>query len=391
MTRSLSRKLILAFVLVSVVGVLSAVFITRWLTVREFQQFVLRQTQNSFIELVTDYYEVTGTWQGVAPYLRSVPRFKLPEQLPKTPGDQQSNSSYVYALVDPRGIVVIPAPDFRVGTRASEEELAKGQPLMVNGQFAGTVIATGNPPDLDPRQQDFLDRTNLVLLYTGLGSALAALILGIFLAHSLTKPLEELTGAIRAMSSGQLGQQVPVRSKDEIGELAMTFNQMTADLERLNEQRVQMTADIAHDLRTPLTVLGGYLEAMQDKVLDPTPERLETMHIEIQGLIRLVEDLRTLSLADSGELPLNRSLTAPGILLNRAAAAFELQAEEAGVDLQIETHPSLIQVHVDPERFHQVLSNLVANAIRHTNAGGRITLAARPEDGAICFEVRDTG
>jgi len=183
MTRSLSRKLILAFVLVSVVGVLSAVFITRWLTVREFQQFVLRQTQNSFIELVTDYYEVTGTWQGVAPYLRSVPRFKLPEQLPKTPGDQQSNSSYVYALVDPRGIVVIPAPDFRVGTRASEEELAKGQPLMVNGQFAGTVIATGNPPDLDPRQQDFLDRTNLVLLYTGLGSALAALILGIFLAH----------------------------------------------------------------------------------------------------------------------------------------------------------------------------------------------------------------
>jgi len=115
------------------------------------------------------------------------------------------------------------------------------------------------------------------------------------------------------------------------------------------------------------------------------------MHIEIQGLIRLVEDLRTLSLADSGELPLNRSLTAPGILLNRAAATFELQAEEAGVDLQIETHPSLIQVHVDPERFHQVLSNLVANAIRHTNAGWRITLAARPEDGAICFEVRDTG
>jgi signal transduction histidine kinase len=228
-------------------------------------------------------------------------------------------------------------------------------------------------------------------LVTALGSALAALVLGVFLARSLTNPLEELTGAIRAMSRGQLGQQIPVRSKDEIGELALTFNQMSADLERLNEQRVQMTADIAHDLRTPLTVLGGYLEAMQEKVLDPTPERLETMHTEVQGLIRLVEDLRTLSLADAGALGLARSLTNPEDLLARAAEAFSLQADTAGVDLRIETHPALIQVNVDPERFHQVLSNLVANAIRHTGPGGRVTLAARPEGGSISFEVRDTG
>jgi signal transduction histidine kinase len=166
---------------------------------------------------------------------------------------------------------------------------------------------------------------------------------------------------------------------------------MSAELEQLNEQRVQMTADIAHDLRTPLTVLGGYLEAMQEKVLDPTPERLETMHNEIQGLIRLVEDLRTLSLADSGALGLKCSLTDPEDLLARAAETFSLQAEEAGIDLRVQTHPSLIQVRVDPERFHQVLSNLVANAIRHTPASGKITLSARIESGAVCFEVRDTG
>jgi len=391
MTRSLSRKLIMAFVLVSVVGALLAVVITRWLTVREFQQFVLEQTQNNFIEIVTDYYEVSGSWQDVIPYLRSAPKIRLPQQPIRLPGDQPPQQTYVFALANQNGIVVIPARTYHLGDRVSEAKLAIGQPLEINNQFVGTVLATGDPPKLDPREQDYLDRSNRVLLYAALGAALIALILGIFLARSLTNPLRELTGAIQAMSHGDLGQQVPVRSNDEIGELAKTFNQMSADLTRLNEQRSRMTADIAHDLRTPLTVLSGYLEAMQDDVLKPTPERLETMHTEIQGLINLVEDLRTLSLADAGKLQLNRELIEPGVLLKRAAAAFSHQAAECSIELNLEIHPSTIKVNVDPERFHQVLNNLIANAIRHTEKGGIITTSVKPERGSIEFSIKDTG
>ncbi len=132
-----------------------------------------------------------------------------------------------------------------------------------------------------------------------------------FWPGTLTRPVRELTAATQALAQGELEQQVPVRSQDELGELAASFNQMSADLARANELRRQMTADIAHDLRTPLTVMAGYLEALRDGVLQPSPERFETMHQEAQHLRRLVEDLRTLSLADAGELTLNREPVPP--------------------------------------------------------------------------------
>jgi signal transduction histidine kinase len=166
---------------------------------------------------------------------------------------------------------------------------------------------------------------------------------------------------------------------------------MSADLARLEAQRQQMTADIAHDLRTPLTVLGGYLEAMQDHVLEPTPERLATMQTEIQGLIRLVEDLRTLSLADAGALILQTEPVAPGTLLRRAAATFAQKAAAAGLEIRLQIDPKTPSVKVDPERFHQVLTNLLSNAIRHTSAGGTITLSAWPDMQTVYLQVEDTG
>jgi signal transduction histidine kinase len=391
MFRSLSQKLILAFILVSVVGALLAVGITRWLSVQEFQQLVQEQTQSNFIELISDYYSTTGNWRGIMQYLREGPRIRLPQQSNRPTDGQNQQQSYIYALANDAGKIIIPARDYRVGDQAPDTDLVAGQPLIIDGQFVGTVLATGDPPPLDPREQDYLDRTNRVLLYAASGATVVALILGVFLARSLSHPLQELTTAIRAMAQGQMGQQVPVRSNDEIGELATTFNQMSINLAKLNEQRRQMTADIAHDLRTPLTVLGGYLEAMQDKVLEPTPDRLETMHTEIQGLIHLVEDLRTLSLADAGQLHLNRQLTAPQNLLERVVGAFNHRAAEKGVNFRLELSSDLVQVSVDPERYHQVLSNLVANALRHTPSGGTITLAAYPAGGQINFAITDTG
>jgi signal transduction histidine kinase len=125
--------------------------------------------------------------------------------------------------------------------------------------------------------------------------------------------------------------------------------------------------------------------------LQPTPERFEVLHTEAQLLQRLVDDLRTLSLADAGELAMTRQQVAPAALLGRLSAAYQGQAESRGIHLAMDLPPNLPNVHVDPERMVQVLGNLVSNALLHTNAGGTITLSARREDGQVVLAVRDTG
>jgi signal transduction histidine kinase len=193
------------------------------------------------------------------------------------------------------------------------------------------------------------------------------------------------------MARGELRQEVPVRSADELGTLTETFNRMSADLARANELRRQQITDIAHDLRTPLTVITGYIEALRDGVLKPTPARFEAMNTEAQHLKRLVDDLRTLSLADAGELSMQPQPTAPRALLDRLAAAYTPQAAARGIALAVDAAPDLPEVAVDPERMAQVLGNLVTNALRHTPAGGRIDLSAQVQSAHVVLTVADTG
>jgi signal transduction histidine kinase len=146
-----------------------------------------------------------------------------------------------------------------------------------------------------------------VLAFAGLGALLVALIMGVLLARTLTGSLHALTQAAQRITQGQLEQQVEVKTNDEIGQLALAFNRMSQEVARVNQQRKQMTADIAHDLRTPLTVISGYIESMRDGDLQPTQERLALIYSEIERLQELVGDLRTLSLADAGDYPCIRS------------------------------------------------------------------------------------
>ena len=226
-------------------------------------------------------------------------------------GGQNLQSSIAFLLADSNGKVLVPAGSYHVGEVVPSAKLSQGTSVDVNGKQVGTVLVLGSPPPLGGLESQYLKRTNQALLYAALGAALVALALGIILTRSLTHPLRDLTAAIHAMAEGNLKQHVIVKSRDEIGELAAAFNQMSSDLDRLNQSRRQMTSDIAHDLRSPLTVIGGYVESMRDGVLKPTPERLDTIHSEVQHLERLVEDLRTLSQADAGELSLNREAVAP--------------------------------------------------------------------------------
>jgi signal transduction histidine kinase len=218
-----------------------------------------------------------------------------------------------------------------------------------------------------------------------------ALILGLFLTRTLTRPLRELTAASQAMAQGDLGQRVTVRSKDELGELAAAFNQMSAELAQASQARRQMTADIAHDLRTPLTVIKGYAEALRNGDLPPTATTFETVYQEAEHLSHLIADLRTLSLADAGTLALHRQTVSPQDLLERAFVAHLPQAKQLGIELDVAVAADLPSVYIDPERLTQVLGNLVGNALRYTSDGGQITLTAQRHTDAVHLTVRDTG
>jgi len=388
---SLTRKLVLAFLAVSIVGALLAVVLAHWMTVEEFNRLVIEQAQTDFIERAADYYATNGSWQGVALHFRQSPR--PPYQQPSRPTSDKNSQLPIFAftLVDQDATVVVPGGPYHLREIVPEEVIAQGEQVVVNGETVGTVIASGEPPQLAPQEERYLERTNRALFYAAGGAALVALVLGILLARGLTGPLRELTEAIRALAKGELGQQVPVRSQDEIGELAAAFNQMSAELERLIAQRQQMTADIAHDLRTPLTVIGGYVESMQDGVLEATPDRLETIYKEVQHLQRLVNDLRTLSLAEAGQLSLNQIPIAPQTLLAEVADAYQLAAKQKGIKLTLLDASDVPEILVDPDRMMQVLANLVGNALRHTPNGGEIQLKANQTQKWVDLIVVDDG
>ena len=388
---SLTRKLVLGFLAVSLVGALLAVVLARWMTFQEFNLLVIEQAQSAFIERAAEYYANNGSWEGVALHIRQSPRPPYLQQSRPETGKTSQLPTFAFTLVDQDGFVVVPGEPFKMRTRLPEEVIVQGEPVQVNGETVGTVIASGEPPQLAPQEERYLERTNRALIYAAGGAALVALVLGFFLARGLTGPLRELTDAIRTTGQGKLGQQVAVRSKDEIGELASAFNQMSTELEHLIAQRQQITADIAHDLRTPLTVIGGYIESMQDGVLDATPERLATIYKEVQHLQRLVEDLRMLSLAEAGQLSLNPVWISPQILLEQVEATYQHAAAQNSVKLALLESTDVAEIMVDPDRMMQVLGNLINNALRHTPAGGEIRLSANQVQDWVELIVQDTG
>jgi signal transduction histidine kinase len=382
--RSLTFKLIVAFLLTSVLGIGLAAVIARGVTAREFGRFVMGQQRNDFVARAEAYYQTRGSWAGAGEY------FRRPDvSPPPDPGAPPRPPQFV--LADQNGVAVTPAQPYRSGDRIPPDKLARGAPVEVTGRRVGTVIDVVRAPALNPREAQYLASTNRALALAALAAAMIALLVGILLARNLTRPLRDLTRAIHAMMAGELKQEVPVRSADELGMLTQSFNRLSADLTHANELRRQMTADIAHDLRTPLTVINAYIDGLRDGVFKPTPERFEAMHAEMQHLQRLVEDLRTLSLADAGELPMQRVPVDCSALLDRLAAAYAPQAAAHQITLQVSVRSELPEIVADPERIVQVLGNLVTNALRYTPSGGQITLSASWQGGAVALAVGDTG
>jgi len=211
--------------------------------------------------------------------------------------------------------------------------------------------------------------------------------------RGVAAPLADVMAAADAVAEGDLGVrvEVPKHSSGEFGRLVNSFNRMVDELERADRQRRNLTADVAHELRNPLHIIQGNLEGILDEVYAPTEEHISATLEETRLLARLVKDLRTLSLAEAGQLPLSQEPVDVAELLSDVRTSFSGQTKAAGIDLRIEIEGELPDPIGDMGRLELVLSNLTANAVRHTPSGGSITLRAEPAKEGVCIVVRDTG
>jgi two-component system sensor histidine kinase BaeS len=382
--RSLAFKLTLAFLIVALTGSVVVALSVQLQTRREFDRYILQLVQSEFVTELIEYYQTNNSWDGVQSQFRvrpapgenrEPPRFELPP----------------FSIVDATGQVVYGSPD-RIGEQTALDT-RRAVPLEVNGEVVGWIV----PGFVDRRwtpgtpERAFMSNLNRWILVSAAIATVLALVIGILLARTIAQPIRKLRTATQVIAGGDLGYQVTVRAKDELGELADSFNRMSADLAHSNDLRHQMTADIAHDLRTPLSVILGYTEALSEGKLDGSSEVFGAMHEEAQHLQRLIEDLRTLSLADAGELPLMRRSVKPVTLLEQVAIAHKPHAQDKDISIEVKASQELPEIRIDPDRMAQVLGNLVSNALRYTPAQGCIRLVAEGADGNVMLKVIDNG
>ncbi len=402
MFRNLSWKLALAFMLIAFTTAALIAISIRVTSVNRLNQLILDQQLSSLETQLSDYYTTTGSWSGVAANWVQMQSRTFPTQAPQTGGSNPPDEHQggnpngeqrsFFGLADSQGAVLVSTdPNYPVGSTIPQVILNNGTALSVGGKRVGTILVPSQPPGFNQQEALFLQRSTSALIYASLGAVVVSILLGILLARTLTNPLKALTLAAQSISQGKLEQQVKVKSSDEIGQLASAFNLMTHQVSRENQLRRQMTADIAHDLRTPLTVISGYVESMRDGVLKPTTQRLELIYSEIERLQNMVGDLRMLSLAEAGELSLNPQQIAVKPLLERAATLFKHQAEQQNVSISVDASDDLPTITVDEARMMQVFGNLITNALRYTQQAGQITLSARPAAGYVEICVKDTG
>lgn len=385
-------KLLLSFLAVAFVGVLVVTLAANQATAREVRGLMMQGDASSdygLAQQLAGYYRGHGSWDNVHTLLTGG------HMMGGLMGGMMGQS--VFIVADASGQIVADTGSGRLGAVATSAELTDGIPITVDNHRVGTLIAaSGSGADRYGPGDTLLTRVNIAIGLGALAAGGAALVVGGLLAYGIVRPVRQLTEATAAVARGALDHRVPVNSRDEIGQLGVAFNSMAADLQNAERLRRDMTADVAHELRNPIAVLRGNIEAVIDGVLPPTPDNLQPLLEQTQLLSRLVDDLRMLALADADELSLDRQPTDVGALAQTVLAQFAAAAEARRITLAPDVAPALPGVWADPQRLSQVIGNLLNNAIRHTPEGGTIRLgvaakAAGKNSGEVALTVADSG
>lgn len=221
-----------------------------------------------------------------------------------------------------------------------------------------------------------------------------SLAISLFVARRVTGPLRQMTQAAERISAGHYQERMAVASvhaADELGQLVASINTLAVTLEATEARRMDVIGNVAHELRTPIATLEGYLEGLLDGVVEPSPQTWALLHTEAGRLRRLVDDLQELSRAEARQIPLTIQPVAPHQLVQQALKPLEGQFADKGLDLGIQVPASLPPVLADPARAGQILTNVLVNALRYTPAPGRVEVTVTCEEHAVAFRVTDTG
>jgi signal transduction histidine kinase len=234
------------------------------------------------------------------------------------------------------------------------------------------------------------ERAGLPVVLTGIAAVALALVMVQLLAHGMTYPLREMVSAAQAMARGDYARRVTATSRDEVGELARAFNAMAAELEEVDRMRRDLVANVSHELRTPISALRALLENLIDGVEPVERSTLETTLRQVERLGRLVEQLLDLSKLESGAVPLARARIGLRPVVEQVVEESRPQAQRRGVTLSLDGAGD-VELSADEQRLHQVVANLVSNAVRHSPIGGRVTLTVSRRNGRALLEVADEG
>ncbi len=248
------------------------------------------------------------------------------------------------------------------------------------------VVGLGDP------EQAFLQNSQRSLGIAALVAVVIAVVLGFIVSNLITRPMRQLATSAHRIAAGDLTQRVEHNSDDEVGEVSVAFNTMAEQLEMKEKSRKQLLADVAHELRNPLSIVQGNLEAWLDGVITPSPDQIASVYDETVLLNRLVSDLRELSLAEAGQLKLRLERSNLVELINTEITVFNVRCQEKQVHLDADIDENMPEVNIDQDRIRQVLHNLLENALRYSPVGGTIRVKAKPEsDGYINISVADEG
>ena len=243
----------------------------------------------------------------------------------------------------------------------------------------------------EPSLARFSDTINRSLLISGIGAGALGVLLVVLMSRRALRSVRRLTAAAQSLGRGDLSQRVPVSGRDEIGELSRTFNVMAEGLQDAERQRRNMVADVAHELRNPLSNIRGYVEAVRDGVLEADEATIGSIHRQTMYLSKLVEDLRLLAETEAADFSLDLEPGSMGEVVARSVEAHRPQAQAKGVSLSSSAQIALQEVEMDRTRIEQVLGNLLQNAIRHTPSDGRVDVTVEASESAVKVTVADTG
>ncbi len=384
----MTRRLIFAFALVVLITIISIVILVRLNTAQTVRTFMFRggiAGVESLVGELEDHYHKAGSWQGSDDILRGLqgPGFGGPG-MGMRPGkgvDTNQMMGQHLRLVDEDGFVILDNQESDAIERISDDELEYAIPLEVDGQEVGYLLTEGGMYFTSENEQALLSRLNRAAFTAALIAGGVSLVLALLLSYSLLRPVRDLTQAASQMAQGDLSQRVRVRGDKALATLGSAFNRMAASLQQAGERRRALTADIAHELRTPLAVQRAHLEALQDGIYELSLENLIPIEEQNYTLTRLVEDLRTLALADAGQLTLERTPTDFSAFIKRLISRFDPQAAAQGVELFLSPVGEPVIIGIDPQRVEQILNNLLSNALRFTSKGGKISVQCSVSSG----------